>query len=146
MDVFVCGKLFGEDLAKRDSTGESFTCGIIAEGTEKKHIFDNDQHSEGVISMIKKQLDRKVDCNEPAQYFQARYNSLKESNRVFVANFEKIKDIVHNRKENAEAGCDEGGTRTAITEYVIINDATMVDDVPWRTGTGRRGPEAKKQL
>ena len=112
------------------NTGESFTGDIIAEGT-KKHIYDNDQHSEGNISMIKKQPDRRIDCNEPAQCFQARCKILKESNRAFVANLEKMKDIVDRRKENAEAGCDEMGTGTAITEDTVINDATVVDVAPW---------------
>ena len=55
-----------------------------------------------------------------------------------------MKDIVDRRKENAEAGGDEVGTGTSITEDAVINDATMVCDAPW--GTGRRGPEAEKQL
>jgi len=88
--------------------------------------------------------ERKYNCNEPAQYFQARYDDLKESNRAFAANMEKMKDIVDRRKENAEAGGDEVGTGTAITEDAKINDATMVDDAQW--GTGRRGPEAEKKL
>ena len=78
------------------------------------------------------------------QYFQARYESLKESNRAFVVNLEKMKDIVDRRKENAEAGAEEVGTGTAVTEDAVINDATMVDDAPW--GTGRRGAKAEKQL
>ena len=84
--------------------------------------------------MIKKQPDRRIDCNEPAQYFQARYESLKESNRAFVANLEKTKeDIVDRRKENAEADCDEVGTGTAITKDAVISYATMVNVAPWGT-------------
>jgi len=69
---------------------------------------------------------------------------LKESNRAFVANMEKMKDIVYKRKENAEVGGDEVGTGTAITEDAKYNDATMMNDAQW--GTGRRGPEAEKKL
>ena len=50
---------------------------VLLQNARKKHIYDNDQHSEGVIKMIKKQPDRKIDCDEAAQYFQARYKYLK---------------------------------------------------------------------
>ena len=92
--------------------------------------------------MIKKQPDREIDCDKLVQYFQARYNSLKESNWAFVANLEKMKDIVDRRKENAEARGDDTGTGTTITDDAAINDATMVDDAQWETW--QRDPELKK--
>ena len=116
----------------------------LLQQARKKHIYDNDQHSEGLIKSIKKQPDRKINCDEAAQYFQARYKDLKQCNRAFVANLQKMNDVVDRRRENAAADINAERGGNDATEDAVNNDAAMVKDAPW--GTGRRGPEAEKQL
>ena len=86
----------------------------------------------------------KIDCNEPAQYFQARYKDLKQCNRAFVADLEKMNDIVDRRREKAEAAKNARRGSNEATKDALNNDVAMMEDAPW--GTGGRGPEAEKQL
>ena len=94
---------------------------------------------EGVIQNVKQQPDRWMDCDEPALYFNARWKDLRASHRTFVADLEKMNDIVANCKENSHANqlAEEGKEHE--TEYSKMNDAFMTEDAVWDTGaTGKK--------
>ena len=56
---------------------------------------------------------------------------------MFVANFEKMKEVLNGQKEKSEAGGDGEGIDKVIVEDTMNNEATMVDDA--LLGTGQRG-------
>ena len=99
----------------------------------RRHIYDNDQHMEGVIANHKQQPDSKMNCDEPALYFHSRFNDLKESCRIFVADLEKANHIVTRKKE--------ADTRT--TEDATENNNFMVKDAIWDTGVTGAAAERK---
>jgi hypothetical protein len=64
----------------KESTLWSCALVVLLKRARKAHIYDNDQHMEGVFNSIKHQPDRKIDCDEPAFYFHSRFKYLEESN------------------------------------------------------------------
>jgi len=106
-----------------------------------KHIYDNNMHMEVVIKHAKKQPDRILNCGEPALYFHSRYTDLKQSNRQFVIDLEKAKNIVRRRKENAQF---KNTTSQSKTTDATENEMLMKEDAVW--DNGRKGPEAELNL
>ena len=117
---------------------------VLLKKVLKKHIYDNDQHMEGVIKNVKQQPDRLLDCDEPALYFYSRWKDLKASNRTFVADLEKMSGVVAKRKENAEADQVAKATKRNETEDAKKNKAFMLEDAVWDTGA--RGSKAELEL
>ena len=106
----------------------------------KTHIYDNDQHTEGVIKNVKQRPYRSMDCDEPALYFDARRKDRRASHRIFVADLEKMNDIVARRKENAHANQLAQEDKAHKTEDSQMNEDFMTEDAVWDTGaTGKKG-------
>lgn len=103
----------------------------------KKHIYDNDQHMEGVINNVKVQPDRKMVCDEPALYFHGRWKDDREANRTFTVDLEKMAGTVSWRKGKARKS-------KVLTKDARENEAFMKENSTW--DKGRRGLGAQQLL
>lgn len=103
----------------------------------KKHVYDNDQHMEGVFSNIKAQPDRHMNCDEPAMYIWSRWKDTKACARTFVADYERMGATIDSRKESFQ--------EPDMTEDARENNAFMTEDSIWDTGESGKKYELKLQ-
>ena len=103
--------------------------------TLNKHIYDNDQHMEGVIKNFKRQPERKLDGSDLALYIHSRWKDSKASLQTFVVDLEKMNGIITRRKEN--------GTE-ALADDAKENAAFTTKDAVW--SAGKTGPKAELEF
>ena len=111
--------------------------------SRKIHIYNNDQHTEGVFDVIKRQPDRNISCDEPVLYFYSKFKDLKENDRSFiVSDLERSSLVGARRQGNAKA--NNVAKAKDQTEDKADNDVFMIQDSIW--DTGETGPKADQNL
>ena len=109
-----------------------------------KHIYDNNQHSEGGWRDTKQQPDLKADCIEPARYFLRRYEGFQQSCRMLVSDMQRMEIVIDNRKGKMDDRDDQLLEESVeMTQDAIENETLMTTDATWDTGTSGKRYETK---
>ena len=77
-------------------------------------------------------------------YFHSMYKSMKTGCRRFVADLQKLNEVVSRRKENAKAAKIAEEAEGKKSDDVRENDGFMTEDAVWDAGA--RGAKAEKRL
>ena len=67
----------------------------------KKHVFGNNQNSEGIVKNEKGKPDIRLTCQEPTSYILERYDDYRRCARTFFNDLDRAQNTLVSRKKKA---------------------------------------------